>query len=269
MSGVRRGACLVAVVLLFGCSAAEETAKGEFVPVSPGRLTVATNLPAPGFWVGADAAHVDGGFEWGIAMDIADRSNLQLSIVDVPFGDIVSGNLHGADLALSQVGITDARKDFVDFSTGYFTSQPGVVARKNRDLTDLATAREWHWAARESTTEAEFIKDVIRPEADVDLTATEQVAIEAVRSGAVDAALMDLPTALVLTKGDSDLATISRFDRTEQYGVVFPNGSENVEAVDKDLAAMRTDKTLDDLDAQWLEPAFGLDPNNLPVIKTP
>ena len=32
-----------------------------------GVLTVATNLPAPGFWDGDDVDHLTGGFEWGIA----------------------------------------------------------------------------------------------------------------------------------------------------------------------------------------------------------
>ena len=90
--------------------------------------------------------------------------DLDLTVVDVPFGDIIAGKLHGADLALAQVSITKAREKAVDFSTPYFTSQPTVVARKGRDLTDLATAREWTWSARESTTEADFIDDVIRPD---------------------------------------------------------------------------------------------------------
>jgi polar amino acid transport system substrate-binding protein len=266
---VRAVVCSTALLLAAGCGAATKTAKGEFEPATPGYLTVATNLPAPGFWQGADVNHLDGGFEWGIATQIANDSNLTLTVIDVPFPDIVSGNLHGADMALSQVGVTDERADVVDFSTGYFTSQAAVVARKGRDLTDLLTARDWSWTAREATTEADFVDDVIRPDQPVRLAPNEQAELADVRAGTVDGALMDLPTALVLTNGDADLATISRFDRTQQYGIVLPKHSDNTEAVNKDLASMRTDGTLDDLNTRWLEPAFGTDPDDLPVIQTP
>ena len=50
---------------------------------------------------------------------------------------------------------------------------------------------------------------------------------------------------------------------------MLPNDSDNVEAVNKQLAAMRADGTIDDLDNTWLEPAFAKDPNDLPVIQTP
>ena len=239
------------------------------LPATAGRLVVATTLPAPGFWQGEDVDHLNGGFEWGIAMELANRNNLALTVIDVPFGDIVTGNLHGVDLAISQVSITDQRRQYVDFSDGYFTSQPAVVARMGKTLTDLATARSWTWAVRASTTEADFVDNVIRPDQPARITSSEQTAIDAVRAGQVDAALMDLPTALVLTNGASDVVAISRFDQTEDYGVVLPNQSGNVEIVNKNLASMRTDGTLDDLYSKWLAPAFSVDPNSLPVVLTP
>ncbi len=258
----------IALVLTFSaCAAAKKTAAGDFEPASTGHLTVATDLPAPAFWMGDDPKRVDGGFEWGIARHLADTFDLDLRVIDVPFRDIIAGNLHGADIGLAQVSITSGREKAVDFSTPYFTSQPTVVARAGRDLTDLATARGWTWAARESTTEADYIADVIRPDDPPRLTHTEQGALDDVRSGRVDGALLDLPTALILTKGSTDLEAISRFDRTEDYGIVLPNDSNNVEVVNKELAAMRSDNTIQDLDDEWLEPAFAKDPGDLPVIQ--
>jgi polar amino acid transport system substrate-binding protein len=262
------GAVVVALAVS-ACTETRDTAEGKFVPAHAGRLEVATTLPAPGFWVGDRADDVDGGFEWGIARDLADAFDLELHVVDVPFPDIVDGRLHGADLALSQVSVTPQRDEHVDFSDPYFVSQPTVVARADRTLTDLATAREWTWAARRSTTEAEFVDDVIRPDHPAVRTDSEQDAIARVRRGEVDGALMDLPTALVLTKNAADVAAVARFDRDENYAVVLPNGSDNVEAVNKQLATMRSDGRLDALDDRWLQPAFATDPGSLPVIQTP
>ena len=114
--------------------------------------------------------------------------------------------------------------------------------------------------------------DVIRPDAKVRLTDSEQAAIRLVRAGAVDGALMDLPTALNLTKDDQAVETVAKFDRTEDFGIVLPNGSvhsDNAQAVNQSLNAMRADGTLDDLEQRWLAPAFARDPNDLPVVQTP
>jgi polar amino acid transport system substrate-binding protein len=272
-SGTARIVALVGAVglalVVSACSQARDTAEGRFMPRQRGRLEVATTLPAPGFWEGDRARDVDGGFEWGIARDLADAFGLDLHVVDVPFPDIVNGRLHGADLALAQVSVTKEREERVDFSDPYFVSQPTVVAREGRTLTDLATARDWTWAARRSTTEAEFIDDVIRPDQPAVRSESEQDAIASVRRGQVDGALMDLPTALILTKNAPDVAAVARFDRDENYAVVLPNGSGNVEAVNKQLAAMRADGRLDALDDRWLQPAFSTDPGSLPVIQTP
>ena len=105
-------ALAIALLLTFSaCAAAKQTAAGDFEPASPGHLTVATDLPAPAFWSGDDPKRVDGGFEWGIAHDLADAFDLDLTVVDVPFGDIIAGKLHGADLALAQVSITKRTRE--------------------------------------------------------------------------------------------------------------------------------------------------------------
>ena len=87
------------------------------MPSAPGRLVVATDLPAIGFWDGADPAAVHGGFEWGIADALASQLDLQLEVRQVPFGDIVRGALGGADIALSQVSVTDANGTVVNANT--------------------------------------------------------------------------------------------------------------------------------------------------------
>ena len=90
-------------------------------------LTVATTLPAPGFWEGDDVTIVGGGYEWGLARSLADEFDLDLKVIDVPFADIVAGRLEGADMALAQIEFTKERGEVLDFSLPYFASDFGVL----------------------------------------------------------------------------------------------------------------------------------------------
>ena len=269
----RSAAGLVAAVLLalgsVACGSTTEAAEGRFEPAEPGVLAVATALPAPGFWDGDDAGSLDGGFEWGLARALADEFDLELEVRDIAFGAIVSGRLDGADLALAQVTITDERDDVVDFSTSYLTSSPTILsAAEADDVTDLATARDLRWAVQRDTTEEAFLDDVVRPEDSTLLVDDIDAAAEAVRSGEAEAALLDLPTALILAESMPALRVVARFDAEEFIAAALPRDSVNTEAVDKALRGLLADGTIDDLRERYLIPRFSVDPDELPVIAT-
>ena len=104
-------AALAALALvLTGCANAGKSAGGTFTPRTPDTLTVATaQVPDPGFWSGT-VAHPTGGFEFALAQQLASRFDLaKISVVQVPFHELVRGHLGGADLALSDITITEAR----------------------------------------------------------------------------------------------------------------------------------------------------------------
>ena len=81
-----------------------------------------------------------------------------MSFRDVPFPDIITGDLHGADVALAQVTITDEREHRVKFSVTYFDSAPAVLAPSDAgDIHELATARDRSWVVERDTTEQSFV----------------------------------------------------------------------------------------------------------------
>ena len=162
----------------------------------------------------------------------------------MPFDRIAAGDLGGADMALAQITITPSREDHVDFSDPYYVDDAGAVVRSGEELTDLKTARERSWAVERGTVEAELLTDVVRPDTDPVLVDDSVAAIDAVAAGRVDAALVDLSTALVLTKGRPDVTTGGRFVIDGEMAVALPRGSANVEVVDAALHALDADRTL-------------------------
>ena len=187
----------------------------------------------------------------------------------MPFDRIVAGDLAGADLALAQTTITAAREDVLEFSTPYYLDDAGAVVGAGEELTDLETAKEQRWAVQRDTVEAELLTDVIRPDTDPVLVDDPVAAVDAVAAGRVDAALVDLSTALVLTKGRTDVTAGGRFETDGEMAIALPRDSANVEVVDAALHALDADRTLHDLRERYLDPAFAKDPSSVPVIRTP
>ena len=137
---------------------------GDVKLTSDGELTVATNLPAPGFWNGDDPDSINGGFEYCMAADIATSLGLdKVKVVNVSFDALVAGQTAGFDLALSQVTITDERAKVVDFSTPYFSSDQGVLVNKGTTISNIDEAKKAKWGVQASTTGQSYLADVIKP----------------------------------------------------------------------------------------------------------
>jgi polar amino acid transport system substrate-binding protein len=172
-------------------------------------------------------------------------------------------------MALAQITITSAREGVLDFSVPYYLDDAGAVLRAGEELTDLKTAKEQRWAVQRGTVEADLLTDVVRPDTVPVLVDDPVAAVDAVAGGRVDAALVDLSTALVLTKDRPEVTTGGRFAIEGEMAVALPRDSANVEVVDGALHAFDADRTLHDLRERYLDPAFAKDPAAVPVILTP
>jgi len=265
-------AAVAAMVGLVGCGGSDKaapTGAGGLKVVNADVLTVGTNLPAPGFWNGDDPSSVNGGYEYGIARDLARRLGLTkgVKVENVSFDALVAGQAKGFDLALSQVTITDERKQVVDFTVPYFASDQGVLVNKGTKVGDLAAARALQWGVQQSTTGQTFVDTVIKPAKETRVYGETTQAFTALQAKQVDAVLLD--TAIVLGQAaqpGSPFEVVGQFRSGESYGGVVAKGSANLAKFDEALTAMRTDGTLDRLGAQFLQPQFGADPTKVPVI---
>lgn len=252
------GALLV-VVLLAGCARGVPAA-GEFRPAVRGELTVATaTLPLPGFW------EEPGGFEHGLAEALAKRFHLRLRVVQAPFERIVSGDLAGADLALSQVTATADRERVLDFSPPYLAATPAGLA--HAAIPDLAAARDTRWAVKRGTTLAAVLTGVIRPTTPPAFTADEPAALTLLAARSVDAVLLDLPVALVLADRSAGALRVAvQVASDDSLAVALPDGSANREAVASAVRAFTDDGTVDRLARRWLGADLREAEADVPVI---
>jgi polar amino acid transport system substrate-binding protein len=247
-----------------GCGGDEGAAGAAFRPVKPDVLTVATAfVPAPGFWEGRPPTS---GFEAALASKLADRLGLRrVAVVQVPFAEIVGGNLGGADMALSQLTPTDQREQKLDFSTPYLVAPPGVLARRGVEAIDEQGLRGLRWVVSTASTLTPTVLDKVRPHEKPVVTLDRAQALEVLRAGRADALLLDLPVALGLARdAPGRFHVLGQLSGDEGLAAALPNHSHNVEIVDSAIRHLQADGTIDELVDRWL----GTSVENVPLIRT-
>jgi polar amino acid transport system substrate-binding protein len=259
---------LAALLGLTGC-AGDDSASGTFTPGTPGVLTVATaEVPSAGFWEGT-AAHPTGGFEYELAVQLADRFGLdRVRVVTVPFQQIVQGELGGADLALDLVTPTDARDQHLDFSTPYINAPPVIVTPTDAEVPDLAAAQVLRWVSVRGTTLADLLDQQIAPQPPPLVVDTNTAALAALDAGDADAVLLDAPLGFAAAAADDAIHVAAKLGTPEALAAALPDGSDNTEAVDSAIRALIADGTVDDLAERWLGDSAAADAESVPLLRT-
>ena len=218
--------------------------------ITPGTLTVGTELPAPPFWIGDDYDSLTGGFEVDLAKEMAKRLGLnQVKFVEMPFGALVAGSKCDCDIDFSQVTITPDRDKVVDFTEPYFDANQGVLARKGITVASVDDAKKLQWGAQINTTGTQFLSDKIQPDKETRIFDKTVDAFAALNAGQIQAIMLDTPIVLgaVEEKQVKDAEVVGQFKTGETYGAVVNRGSKNLAAFNTAIKAMKADGFRDQL----------------------
>lgn len=271
-----RRALLVLLICLFALPvfatgpseepAGEDTSALERTPndprlFQPGKLTVATGEPVYPPWMLDDNPAGGEGFENGMVYALA--AELGFGRDDVvwvrqTFDQGISPGAKPYDFNLQQYSVTEARREFVDFSMVYYQPEKAVVALPESDFSrartfaDLRLAR---WGATIGTTDLDYIENVIGAD-DVAVFSEQVGTFQALLGGQIDATVISLPTALFATAVQVPEATIAAIlpsDPNDQgFGLVFEKDNPIVEWIDEGLAAIIADGVIADLTSEYL-----------------
>jgi ABC-type amino acid transport substrate-binding protein len=258
------------LVATAGCVSTDR-ASGDFHPAHRRVLTVATSeIPLPGLWTGT-AAHPTGGFEYELAVAIGKTLGVdRVRVVIVPFTQIITGHLHGADIALSDLTATTEREKSLDFTNAYLSATPAVLVRNGTDVPDLHTAQDLRWAVGRATTLLAFLRDTVQPDASPLITTSQKQTVDAVEAHRVDAGLLDLPVAAAVAGSSRGrLAVAGQFEDDDDLSAALPGGSANLDAVSSAIRRLVADGTIASLARRWLGLDLdGTQAQQVPVIHT-
>ena len=134
----------------------------------------------------------------------------------------------------------------------------------------MNVARELRWAVQNDTTLKEALEKQIEPTTKTLVFEHQREKLAALESGRVDAVLLDLPVALAYAReSPRKFAVAAQLPSEAQLGAALPSGSDNVEAVDSALRALKAEGEIDKLAHRWLHADLeeGI-AESVPVLRT-
>jgi polar amino acid transport system substrate-binding protein len=201
------------------------------------------------------------GFEYDLFNEIAKRLNggvrWELTSWDVMIQSVRDGQF---DVGMDGITINDERKGQVDFSDSYLTSQQLMLVRADEtrftDAATFAADASFLVAAQAGTTNfyvaVYSVLDGDEANPRIKLFDTFGASVQALQAGDVDTVLMDQTSANgYIGANPGAFKVIGTPLGTEDFGFIFPPGSDLVAPVNAALAQIKADGTMDALQQKW------------------
>ncbi|MFD4002902.1 ABC transporter substrate-binding protein [Streptomyces rubiginosohelvolus] len=256
-----------------GPGATASCAPGKLATQVPGKLTVGTDKPAYAPWFADDEPSNGKGFESAVAYAVAKELGYGRDAVvwqHVPFNSAFAPGAKKFDFDINQVSISEERKKAVAFSSGYYDVRQAVVALKSSKAAkakSVADLKDVKLCAQVGTTSLDFITDLVKPKEKPAVYQRNDFAKSALKTGQVEAIVVDLPTAFYITGAEvPEAEVVGQFAESpgepEQFGLVLDRESALTSCVSGAVDALRKDGTLAGLEKEWLSDAV-----DAPVLK--
>ena len=228
-----------------------------------GQLTVATDSPAYSPWFDNNNPSDGKGFESAVAYAVAAKlgfSKSQVKWVVEPFDNSYAPGPKDFDFDINEISITPQRAQAVDFSTGYYTADQGVLvlnSSKYAGATSLAQLKGAKIGVQVATTSYQAVQDEIKPTHNPSVYNTTNDEVNALQDGQIDAIVTDMPTVFYLASAELSHGRILgefTYDSSapEQFGLLLKKGSGLTSCVDQAIAGLKSDGTLAQITTQWL-----------------
>ena len=249
-------------------STATAAASAACSPTSPGlykqgQLTVATDSPAYAPWFDSNKPANGKGFESAVAYAVADKLGFkpeQVKWVVESFDNSYAPGTKTFDFDINEISSTPQRAKAVDFSSGYYTANQGVLVLKGSKFAgadSLSALKDARIGVQVATTSYQAVLDTIKPTKQPSVYNTTNDEIHALQNHQIDAIITDMPTVFYLASSELDNGKIlGQFNYSggtpENFALLLQKGSGMTSCVDQALAALKADGTLATITDKWL-----------------
>lgn len=201
------------------------------------------------------------GWEYDAMADIAKRLNMTVVYENISWDAMIAAVSEGQfDLGMTGITIREDRKEKVDFSDKYMTSEMVMMVRGDEtrfsDAKSFAADDDLLMAAQPGTTPFYVgVYDVLdgnEQNPRIKLFETFGAGVQALRTGDVDLVLTDGTAGNgYVEASDGGLKIVGEKLGTEDFGFIFPKGSDLVAPINAAIAEMEADGTIEALNKKW------------------
>ncbi len=193
--------------------------------------------------------------------EIAKRLNLAVSYENISWDAMIPAVSEGQfDLGMTGITIRDDRKEKVDFSDPYMRSEMVMMVRGDEarfsDAPGFAANEDLLMAAQPGTTPFYVgvyeVLDGNEANPRIKMFETFGAGVQALRNGDVDLVLTDGTAGNgYVAASEGALKIVGDKLGAEDFGFIFPKGSELVAPINAAIAEMAADGTLETLNKKW------------------
>ena len=206
-------------------------------------LVMATNATVPPYEFKEGDSFA--GIDVEIAGKIAEKLGMTLEIKDVEFGSIIGGVQTGKfDIGMAGMTVTDERLKSVNFSDSYATGIQVVIVKEDsaiKSLDDLKGDGSMKFGVQQDTTGDIYASDTVENggygKDNVVRYKTGADAVQALKTGKVDAVIIDNEPAKNFVKANEGLSILNGDWVKENYAIAI--AKDNTELLEKVNGALK------------------------------
>lgn len=246
-------AVLALAVAAAGCGdSGDDNGGGEASGGGGGTLTVGSDIPYPPFEQGKPGNYTGFDVELmeAIAENVGRTAEFQDTSFDTIFLDLARGKF---DAVASAATITDEREKTVDFTNPYYLSEQAILVEEGSDVDSVEKLAGLTVGVQQGTTGQEFVEESgeageVRP------YPQGPDAVNALKTGTVDAVVMDIPVAENAVEAGGGLEISAAIPTEEEYGFVVDQGDEALlEELNEGLKVAIEDGTYARIYKKWFK----------------
>ncbi|WP_419720067.1 substrate-binding periplasmic protein [Paenibacillus illinoisensis] len=203
------------------------------------------------------------GFDADIAREVAKRLGVKVEFVSQEFSGLIpSLQSKKIDAIVSQMTITDERKQALDFSEGYITNQVKIIVKSdNNDITKLEDFKGKTIGVGLGTNDETYLRNEVLPKVgDFTIKTYDDVisSLKDLNAGRIDATINNLYALKPIVDANGfDIKAVGEAIKSDQAGIaVRKNNPELVAALNDALQGMKDDGTYNTIFKKW----FGEEP---------
>ncbi len=216
-------------------------------------LTVGSDIPYPPFEQGKAPNYE--GFDVGLMEAIGENIGREVEFEDTSFDTIFRDLAQGKfDAVASATTITDEREKTVDFTNPYYRSEQAILVKKGGEAIDSVEGLKGKTVGVQQGTTGQEFSDEQTEAGEVRPYPQGPDAVAALRTGAVDAVVIDIPVAENAVEAEPGVEISAAIPTEEEYGFVVKQGeTELLDELNQGLKEAMDDGTYAQIYEKWFK----------------